>query len=151
MHPTDEQLDRLLHIADIIVALPPDNLDRGEWRPSYQDEDDESIFVGPSVIDKMRKAVEKDPHTIKCNTSCCIAGWAAVVYQDEWPKNDLNGQLIIDEMEFSQFFNISIGEAKDICTRRLEDSAEEKASLIKEIVHYYKGAKEDDSERTTTN
>jgi hypothetical protein len=79
-----------------------------------------------------------DPTTttkaLKCGTSCCVAGWAAIQNYETWPKG-LFGQLSVYAGNFQEFYGFSARETNRICLGVDEESPARKADQIERILN----------------
>lgn len=104
------QRERLLKLADFLEVLPEKNFDMGHFQP-YID----------TIMDEMslrhfnpEKPLGSPAEEIACGTACCVAGWASIVHQGTWPKND-EGIFEIDDGIFRKFFGLSERDTHNIC------------------------------------
>ena len=124
--PTMKQLKDLETLADSITLIPNDNFDMDEWVP-YVDN-----WRDPSLIYKSMK------EEIKCGTSCCVYGWASILFS----KNGFGYQVPnqhgdVYKRAFASYFGITDDETHNICYNTGEKQ-QEQATRIRAIVARYK-------------
>ena len=81
-----------------------------------------------------------DPTTtkeaLKCGTSCCVAGWAAIQNYRAWRKDNLfTDGLDVDSITFQEFYGFSERESHRICANGMGDSPHQKADQIERILN----------------
>ena len=111
--PTIEQVKKLGELADFMEVLPVSSLDMLRYTP-YR-----GCYAIDPGLPKSRwySTWESATTEAKCGTSCCIAGWAAMLNKDSWPMHTgANDMPNIDADSFARFFGITNQQATHICT-----------------------------------
>ncbi len=113
----------LLSLANFLDNLPKENWDMDRYNPRT-----------PTglLVDRPQGA----KHEIGCGTTCCVAGWAAILHKGAWPKWNPDGgtELDISYETFQDFFGLGENDAHAICSEGMYDSSPQKATQIRKMV-----------------
>ncbi len=120
------QRRRFNGLADFLSSLPKINFDMGQ----FNDDDTMSHTKGST------KTVASE---MKCDTACCVAGWAALRHRKLWTKmfGFCGSNMLMGYEEFATFYGISYKDAHSICLDRFGYSARQKAAQIRRIAKRY--------------
>ncbi len=124
-----KQRERILELADLLERLPDENFDMGDWYGHG------SALNTEHSEEPRRHTVEE---SIDCGTACCVACWAAVLFQDAWEEDfgtfsssPEGSMLEVSRYNFCKFFGLDADESEALCyTAR---SQQEKAGDLREV------------------
>ena len=125
--PTRKQVKDIEQLADFMDVLPDENLDMDRYLPyRWEDEDGEII---PWVKEVPFNNLQSPTKEIECKTSCCLAGWAAVLFQDRW-----NFSLGIEHSQFARFLGITETQGAILCAPSAITTPQVKAAQLRELI-----------------